>query len=83
MWSSARGRLKQPFPQGADECYALSPNVVPLDRSYYERRDQMAFEMAKSGDVAARGALLRIVQRHPNEEKRQHAQALLPDILSH
>ena len=56
---------------------ALSPHVVPLDRSYYERRDQMAFEMAEGGDVTARDTLLRIVQRDPNEEKRQRAETLL------
>ena len=56
---------------------ALSPHVVPLDRSYYERRDQMAFEMAESGDETARDALLRIVQRDPDEEKRQRAEQLL------
>ena len=56
---------------------ALSPHVVPLDRSYHERRDRMAFEMAESGDIAARDALLRIVQRDPNEEKRQRAEHLL------
>ena len=56
---------------------ALSPHVVPLDRSYYERRDQMAFEMAESGDVTARDALLRIVQRDPSEAKRQRAEHLL------
>ena len=55
----------------------LSPHVVPLDRSYYERRDQMAFEMAEGGDVTARDTLLRIVQRDPNEEKRQRAETLL------
>ena len=56
---------------------ALSPHVVPLDRSYHERRDRMAFEMAESGDIAARDALLRIVQRDPSEEKRQRAEHLL------
>ena len=61
---------------------ALSPHVVPLDRSYYERRDQMAFDMAESGDVTARDALLRIVQRDPNEEKRQRAEHLLRHLAA-
>ena len=61
---------------------ALSPHVVPLDRSYYERRDQMAFAMAESGDVTARDALLRIVQRDPNEEKRQRAEQLLRHLAA-
>ena len=56
---------------------ALSPNVVAFDRSHYERRDRMAFDMAESGDVTARDALLRIVQRDPDEEKRQRAETLL------
>ena len=59
---------------------ALSPNVVPFDRSYYERRDRMAFELAESGDSTARDALLRIVQRDPNQEKRQRAEALLQQL---
>ena len=50
---------------------ALSPNVVPFDRSYYERRDRMAFAMAESGDATARDTLLRIAQRDPNAEKRR------------
>ena len=56
---------------------ALSPNVVPFDRSYYERRDRMAFEMAESGDMTARDTLLRIAQRDPDEAKRRRAQDLL------
>ena len=63
-----------------DEKYywrALSPNVVPFDRRYYERRDRMAFAMAERGDLTARDALLRIVQRDPDEEKRRRAERLL------
>ena len=56
---------------------ALSPNVVPFDRHYYERRDRMAFDMAERGDPTARDALLRIVQRDPNEGKRRRAGSLL------
>lgn len=52
-------------------------DVVPLDRSHYERRDQMAFEMAERGDRAARDALLRIVQRDRNPEKRARAEKLV------
>lgn len=61
---------------------ALSLNVVPLDRSYYERRDRMAFDMAESGDVTARDALLRIVQRDPDEEKRRRAEGLLRHLAA-
>ncbi|MDE0049302.1 MAG: phytanoyl-CoA dioxygenase family protein [Rhodospirillales bacterium] len=56
---------------------ALSPNVVPFDRSYYERRDRMAFAMAESGDATARDTLLRIAQRDPDAEKRERAEELL------
>ncbi len=57
--------------------HALSPSVVPLDRQYYERRDRMAFAIAERGDMTARDALLRIVQRDPDEEKRRRAERLL------
>ena len=56
---------------------ALSPTVVPLDRQYYDRRDRMAFDMAAGGDPAARDALLRIVQRDPDEAKRRRAEEAL------
>lgn len=55
----------------------LPLTVVPLDRSHYERRDAMAFEMAEAGDRAARDAILRIIQRDPVAEKRQRAEKLL------
>ena len=61
---------------------ALSPNVVPFDRSYYERRDRMAFDMAESGDMTARDALLRIVQRDPDAEKRRRAEELLRQLAA-
>ncbi|MCP5151327.1 MAG: phytanoyl-CoA dioxygenase family protein [Ectothiorhodospiraceae bacterium] len=56
---------------------ALDPVVVPLDRSHYERRDAMAFEMGEHGDRSARDALLRIVQRDPVAAKRARAAALV------
>jgi hypothetical protein len=55
----------------------LTPDIVPLDRGHYERRDAMAFEMAERGDRKARDAILRIVQRDPSEEKRARAEKLL------
>jgi hypothetical protein len=55
----------------------LPTTIVPLDRSHYERRDAMAFEMAEAGDHAARDAILRIIQRDPLPEKRQRAEKLL------
>jgi hypothetical protein len=55
----------------------LTPDVVPLDRSHYERRDAMAFEMAEKGDKTARDAILRIIQRDKSPEKRAKAERLL------
>lgn len=52
-------------------------DVVPLDRSHYERRDAMAFDMAERGDQAARDAILRIIQRDRSAEKRAKAEKLL------
>ena len=57
-------------------------HVVPLDRSHYERRDRMAFAMAESGDATARDALLRIVQRDPDAEKRRRAESLLRQLAA-
>ena len=56
--------------------------VVPLDTSYYERRDRMAFDMAEQGELMARDALLRIVQRDRNPEKRARAEELLVTLNS-
>jgi hypothetical protein len=56
---------------------ALPITVVPLDRSHYERRDAMAFEMAEAGDRDARDAILRIIQRDPLPAKRERAEKLL------
>jgi ectoine hydroxylase-related dioxygenase (phytanoyl-CoA dioxygenase family) len=58
----------------------LTLNVVPLDRSHYERRDALAFEMAERGDRDARDAILRIIQRDRSEEKRARAEKLLEQL---
>lgn len=55
----------------------LAPEVVPLDRSHYEKRDAMAFDMAERGDRAARDAILRIIQRDRDAAKRARAEHLL------
>jgi hypothetical protein len=55
----------------------LRLTIVPLDRSHYERRDAMAFEMAERGDKQARDAILRIIQRDQSAEKRARAATLL------
>jgi hypothetical protein len=66
----------------ADQYYwrTLAPTVVPLDRSHYERRDAMAFEMAERGDEAARDAILRIIQRDKSAEKRARAEQLAASL---
>jgi hypothetical protein len=56
--------------------------IIPLDRSYWEARDKMAFEMAGNGDIKARDALLRIVQRDKNPGKIKKAQQLLIELDS-
>ncbi|MEM7252718.1 MAG: phytanoyl-CoA dioxygenase family protein [Pseudomonadota bacterium] len=58
----------------------LALNVVPLDMSYYERRDEMAFAMAENGDLASRDALLRIIQRDASATKRSRASELLAQL---
>ena len=62
--------------------HALSPNIVPIDRQYYEVRDQMAFDLATSGDPSARAALMRIIQRDPDPSKRTHAAKLVDELAS-
>lgn len=66
----------------ADQYYwqPLGPAVVPLDRSHYEKRDAQAFAMAERGDKAARDAILRIIQRDRNAEKRAKAERLLAHL---
>ncbi len=59
---------------------ALDPVVIPYDTSHYERRDRMAFDMAERGDRTARDALLRIVQRDANPDKRARATELLQTL---
>jgi len=69
--------------QNPDQQYywrGLDLSVIPLDRSHYERRDQQAFEMAERGDGAARDAILRIIQRDKNPEKRERAARLLEKL---
>ena len=56
---------------------ALAPRTVPWDSSYYDKRDEIAFEMAGRGDESARLILLRIVQQNPDPLKRARARNLL------
>jgi hypothetical protein len=48
----------------------LALDIVPLDRSHYEQRVALAFEMAERGDPKARDVILRIIQRDTSAEKR-------------
>ncbi len=59
---------------------ALEPRIIPFDNSYYDRRDDMAFEMAERGEMAARDALLRIIQRDADAAKRARAEVLLAHL---
>ena len=67
------------WPTDAHKYYwrAQNPRVAPFDRSYYDRRDAMAFEMAKNGEPEALAALRRIAQRDPDPNKRGHAEKLV------
>lgn len=53
------------------------PQIADFDMQYYEKRDQIAFDLAERGDHLARATLLRIVQRDPSQAKRERATALL------
>jgi len=54
-----------------------APRIADFDMQYYDKRDQIAFDLAEHGDGTARATLLRIVQRDPSEQKRARASALL------
>jgi len=57
-----------------------NPRLAEFDRQYYDQRDRMAFDMARAGDQEARAALLRIVQRDPDSEKRATAERLVAHL---
>lgn len=54
-----------------------APKIAAFDMQYYDKRDQIAFDLAEHGDRTARATLLRIVQRDPSPQKRERASALL------
>jgi Phytanoyl-CoA dioxygenase (PhyH) len=54
-----------------------APRIADFDMQYYDKRDQIALDLAEDGDRTARATLLRIVQRDPSEAKRERASALL------
>jgi hypothetical protein len=51
--------------------------VVPLDRRWYEIRDEMAFKMAEEGDERCRSTLQRVAIRDPSSAKRDRAKRAL------
>jgi len=57
-----------------------NPRFAEFDRQYYDQRDRMAFDMARTGDQEARAALLRIIQRDPDPEKRTTAERLIAGL---
>ncbi len=57
-----------------------NPRLAEFDRQYYDRRDRMPFDMARSGAQKARAALLRVVQRDPDPVKRATAERLVANL---
>ena len=55
-------------------------NVVPYDRGYLERRDEMALEAAERGDPNAIETLMLIEMRDPDPAKRQRASDLMAQL---
>ena len=51
--------------------------IAPFDRSFHERRDELAFACAEGGDRRAVSALERILAYDPNPAKRERAGELL------
>ncbi|MGI9334862.1 MAG: phytanoyl-CoA dioxygenase family protein [Gammaproteobacteria bacterium] len=52
----------------------------PFDRTWFDRRDALGFELGEQGDSRARSVLLRIMMRDPDPEKRGRAKRLLPTL---
>ena len=55
-------------------------DVAEYDNSYYDRRDELAFEMAEEGDETARSTLQRVVARGSDAAKRKRAEELLAKL---
>lgn len=49
----------------------------PFDRTWFDKRDGLAFALGEAGDPRARSVLQRIVARDPDPAKRTRAEALL------
>lgn len=52
-------------------------NLNPFDRTWFDKRDALAFEHGEAGDPRAISVLQRIVARDPDPAKQARAQALL------
>ena len=57
--------------------YKSQGKVVPYDRVYLDRRDEMAFEAAERGDADAIETLILIEMRDPDPAKRKRASELM------
>ena len=57
--------------------HRLDLRFKEYDKSYHEKRDRMAFEMAAMGDERSRSTLERIISRDPDQSKRWKARELL------
>jgi hypothetical protein len=53
-----------------------------FDRTWFDKRDALGFELGAAGDPRARSVLQRIVARDADAEKRERAKHLL-DALDH
>ena len=54
--------------------------TVEYDTSYYDKRDEMAFDIAARGDEDARSTLQRIIARDPDQAKVAKAKKLLANL---
>ena len=61
---------------------ALRPRTVPFDKSYYEQREQTAFDMAGRGDKNALAALYRIKETTDDNDLLQRANTAIENLDS-
>jgi hypothetical protein len=58
----------------------LALNLQPFDRTWFDKRDALAFAAAEAHDPRARSTLQRIIARDPDPAKRSRAQSLLDQL---
>jgi hypothetical protein len=58
----------------------MNLTLSEFDRTWFDKRDNRAFELGEQGDPRARSVLQRIVARDGNAAKRARAQALLDNL---